>query len=143
MHPDDRWLLRMAWEGRMFVDATLPFGLRSAPKIFTAIANRAEWVARARGVNNVLHYLDDFFLTGATSSDECRVAMHSLLQVFEDLGVPVAQEKLEGPTTCLTFWGLEIDSSTMQLRLPTEKLAATAGSRPILVASPVLYTAGI
>ncbi len=124
IHPDDRWLLGMTWEGHVFVDATLPFGLRSAPKIFTAIADGAEWVARARGANNILHYLDDFFLTGATSSDECRVAMQTLLQVFEDLGVPVAQEKLEGQTTCLTFLGLEIDSSTMQLRLPTEKLAA-------------------
>ncbi len=46
------------------------------------------------------------------------------MQVFEDLGVPVAQEKLEGPTTCLIFLGLEIDSITMQLRLPAEKLAA-------------------
>ncbi len=50
--------------------------------------------------------------------------MQTLLQVFEDLGVPVAQEKLESPTTYLTFLGLEIDSSTIQLRLPTEKLAA-------------------
>ncbi len=31
IHPDDRWLLGMTWEGRVFVDATLPFGLRSAP----------------------------------------------------------------------------------------------------------------
>ncbi len=109
IHPDDRWLLGMMWKGSVFVDA---------PKIFTAIA---DGVARTRGVNNLLHYLDDFFLTGAPSSDECRVAKRTLLQVFEDLGIPVAKEK---PTTCLIFLGLEIDSITMQLRLPAEKLAA-------------------
>ncbi len=48
IHPDDRW------KGSVFVDATLPFGLRSAPKIFTAIADGAEWVARTRGVNNII-----------------------------------------------------------------------------------------
>ncbi len=66
IHPNDRWLLGMTWEGRVFVDATLPLGLRSAPKIFTAIADGAEWVARARGANNILLNLDDFFLTRAT-----------------------------------------------------------------------------
>ena len=38
------------------------------------------------------------------------------------LGVPVAAEKCEGPTTCLTFLGIEIDTMVMELRLPREKL---------------------
>ncbi len=39
VHPRDRWLLGMRWEGAMFVDGTLPFGLRSAPLIFTALGD--------------------------------------------------------------------------------------------------------
>ena len=39
IHPDDRWLLGMRWEGSVFVGAALPFGLPSAPKIFTAVAD--------------------------------------------------------------------------------------------------------
>ena len=39
-HPDDRLLLGMQWNGSLYIDTTLPFGLRSAPKIFCAIA---EW----------------------------------------------------------------------------------------------------
>ena len=34
VHPDDRWLLGMVWENQLFVDTTLPFGLRSTPMIF-------------------------------------------------------------------------------------------------------------
>ena len=36
VHPQDRYLLGV---GAYYVDAALPFGLRSAPKIFTAVAD--------------------------------------------------------------------------------------------------------
>ena len=32
VHPDDHCLLGIFWQGTVFLDATLPFGLRSAPK---------------------------------------------------------------------------------------------------------------
>ena len=38
VHPEDRWMMGMMWEGALYIDTCLPFGLRSAPKIFTAIA---------------------------------------------------------------------------------------------------------
>ena len=34
VHPDDRRLLGMQWKGGIYVDTVLPFGLRSAPKIY-------------------------------------------------------------------------------------------------------------
>ena len=49
VHPDDRPLLGLVWNGEYFVDAMLPFGLRSAPKIFTAVADALEWCFRQRG----------------------------------------------------------------------------------------------
>ena len=36
VHPEDCRLLGMRWDGKVFVDKTLPFGLRSAPLIFSA-----------------------------------------------------------------------------------------------------------
>ena len=44
VHPDDRPLLAMQWEGMVYVDTALPFGLRSAPKIFNALADALEWI---------------------------------------------------------------------------------------------------
>ena len=32
VHPADRHQLGMSWKGGIYVDTTLPFGLRSAPK---------------------------------------------------------------------------------------------------------------
>ena len=39
------------------------------------------------------------------------------------MGIPIAQDKTEDPTTCLTFLGIEIGTQAMELRLPAEKLA--------------------
>ena len=122
VHPEDRWLMGMLWDGGLFVDTTLPFGLRSAPKIFTAVADAVEWIARHEGVNCVIHYLDDFLVIGAPASQECASALSKLLEIFERLGFPVAIEKLEGPTTCLEFLGFEADSAAMVIRLPARKL---------------------
>ena len=70
----------------------------------------------------IIHYLDDFLLIGPPGCDDCAVALAILLQTFDLLGLPVAWEKLEGPTACLTFLSLEIDSAALELRLPQEKL---------------------
>ena len=42
VHLEYRPLLGMKWQGKLYVDTTLPFGLRSAPKIFNAIADAAQ-----------------------------------------------------------------------------------------------------
>ncbi len=63
-------------------------------------------------------------LVGNPGLDQCEVDLQRLLGVFSKLNVPVAMEELEGPTTCLSFLGIELDSMQMCLRLPQEKLRA-------------------
>ena len=46
VHPDNRPLLGMKWDSDVFLDATLPFGLRSAPKLFSAMADVLLWISR-------------------------------------------------------------------------------------------------
>ena len=43
IHPDDRPLLGVKWGDACYFDGMLPFGLRSAPKMFTAVADSLEW----------------------------------------------------------------------------------------------------
>ena len=49
VHPQDRLLLGMSWEGQVLVDTALPFGLRSAPLIFTAVADALQWIMEEKG----------------------------------------------------------------------------------------------
>jgi hypothetical protein len=44
IHPDDHPLLAIGWGNATFSDTALPFGLRSAPKIFSAFADALAWV---------------------------------------------------------------------------------------------------
>ena len=65
VHPNDRPLL---WRGQVFIDKVLPFGLRSASIIFSAIADALQWIIQVHGVKCLFHYLDDFITIG---SQEC------------------------------------------------------------------------
>ena len=69
------------------------------------------------------HYLDDFIVLDPAGSSKCHQALDSLISLCERLGVPLAPHKLENPTTCLIFLGIEVDSVASQLRLPSDKLA--------------------
>ena len=54
VHPQDHYLLGMQWEGQVYVDAALPFGFRSTPKIFNALADGLEWIAKQHGVGDFM-----------------------------------------------------------------------------------------
>ena len=50
----------------------LSFGLRSAPKIFSAVADALPWAMVCNGVQHALH---DFLLAGSPGSFECEKAI--------------------------------------------------------------------
>ena len=122
VHPDDRPLLGMRWKGKLYMDSALPFGLRSAPKVFTAIADGLEWILQERGGCKSIHYLDDFLFMGSPGSAECRASLKLAESTCKMLGVPLALEKQEGPSYQLVFLGIQFDTANLELWLPTEKL---------------------
>ena len=44
VHLDDSLLMDMEWKGQWYVNTALSFGLRPAPKIFTALADGLIWI---------------------------------------------------------------------------------------------------
>ena len=50
IHTSDRPFLGMQWQRATFVDAALPFGLRSASLIFSAIADVLQWAMEKMGI---------------------------------------------------------------------------------------------
>lgn len=124
VHPDDRHLLAMRWQDEILVDKVLPFGLRSAPIIFTAVADALQWIIQNKGASSLFHYLDDYITVGPPNSPQCSHNLEIIKQTCQELGVPLEESKSEGPTACLTFLGLELDSATRIIRLPQDKLAS-------------------
>lgn len=123
VHLDDRLLLGMEWKGQWYVDTALPFGLRSAPKIFSALADGLIWIRFNQGVQSAIHYLDDYFLLGSPDTSECANALQLTLSICSQLGVPVSTSKVEGPLTTITFLGIVLDTIKSEVRLPEDKLS--------------------
>ena len=72
VHLQDSLLLGMRWQGKVFVDKALPFGLRSAPLIFSAVADALQWMMQRKGISFLAHYVDDFIIVGRPESSVCR-----------------------------------------------------------------------
>ena len=108
IHPHDKLLLGMQWQGVTFADATLPFGLRSASLIFSAIADALQWVMELMGVRWVAHYIDDFITMGAPGSEECVSISLLMHMACAQMGLPVEPDKDEGPASTLSFLGIEL-----------------------------------
>ena len=122
VHPMDQPLLAMKWGGIVYIDRALPFGLRSTPKIFSTLTDAMLWILHSQGVPFALHYLDDFLKLGPAGSPTWGRSSSSLLDICNDLGLPVAVKKMEGPSTCITCLKIKIDTVANQPWLPRDKL---------------------
>ena len=122
VHPQDRILQAIFCEGQLYIDTVLPFGLRSAAKMFNAVADALNWHLKKAGVEFVEHCLDDYIIMGSPGTSQCQDSLTMVDRECKVLGVPLVAHKWEGPATCITFLGILIDTEAGQLRLPMEKL---------------------
>ena len=123
VHPDDRRLLGIQWQETVYVDKCLPFGLRSAPMLFSAVADALQGMMQLQGVSFVENCIDDFVTMSKAGSRECADNIRIMHETCEECGVPVKEKKSEGLTSKLQFLGIEINAMAMELSLPPEKLA--------------------
>ena len=102
---------------------TVALWITICPKDFTAFADAVAWSLHMAGVRFVIHYLDDFLIFYPPWSGDGESTLSTDLRVLEDLQIPVAVNKLEGPATTITFLGVLIDTQCLELCLPLDRLA--------------------
>ena len=123
IHPSDYELLGYRISDYYFVDKCLPFGCAISCSLFEKFSTFLEWELKKRAsTENVVHYLDDFLVAEKANSDDCKTLMSSYINMCNEFGVPLAEEKTIGPCSVLTFLGLDIDTNNMLVRIPAEKL---------------------
>ena len=122
VHPDDRLLLGMSFQGKVYIDTALPFGMRSAPKIFNAVADALLWILKEHGVSALLHYLDDFITFGSPNTSQCSINCQIIFGICEILCIPLASDKCQGPCSLLDYLGFALDTTLMTVSLPRDKL---------------------
>ena len=90
-----------------------PLACGQRQKFSNAVAGALEWSVRHRGAGEIDHYLDDFIIVGPPQSRGCASSLRILGETCQQLGVPIAAEKCQGPSTCLVFLGIEMDILAM------------------------------
>ena len=64
-----------------------------------------------------------FFLTmGSADSTVCQDDFSTIQRFCQEPRIPLALDKLEGPSYSLTFLGIELDTVRIEARLPENKL---------------------
>ena len=112
---------RFLWKETLLEFACLPFGLATAPRVFTKLMKPVVAMLRQRGVRLII-YLDDMLIMAESTS----LALHhaaSALNLLESLGFVVNYHKSQLiPSQQIEFLGFLVDSVTLLLQLPGEKL---------------------
>ena len=101
---DDFPLLGFKFDNLYYFDKALPFGCSISCAVFEKFATFLEWIVRKScNVGDLEHYLDDYLFGGEKKTNHCTVMMETFFKLCQSLGVPIADEKTEGPTTILVF----------------------------------------
>ena len=75
------------------------------------------------GIEHLYHYLDDFIILGLPGTQQCRSNLHCMKNLLQQLNIPTADEKQEGPATLIVFLRILLDTERLEARLPPDKLA--------------------
>lgn len=120
VRPCDREYFGLSFNGKYLVDNCLCFGSRSAPFIFNRLTDAICRYMRDRGTL-CFNYLDDIICLSKDMDAGYRDQLE-LISVLRFLGFYIAWKKICSPTKRCVYLGIEIDTDSMCLRLPEERL---------------------
>ena len=132
-----RKYLRFIWKDQRFQFRCLPFGLTSAPQVFTKILKPVVAYLRKQGIRLVV-YLDDILLI-ASSKQECIRHLNKAIILLTSLGFVINEGKsCLVPSQQIQFLGFMLDSRTMMLSVPDSKCESIVAKCKHLLKSDVV-----
>ena len=113
--------LRFLWRDSLLEFACLPFGLASAPRVFTKLLKPVLSILRQRGIRLIV-YLDNILLM-VPSVEQVLQHAASTLNLLEGLGFTVNYLKsVLVPSQQMEFLGSLVNSLDLSLSLPRDKI---------------------
>jgi hypothetical protein len=122
LHPEAVPYFVFSFEGRLYRFVRMPFGLSSAPRICTLLLSVLVHAMHSRGIRCMVRYLDDFLFIAASREDAAQ-ALVVAQETFTAFGLVVNPTKTEGPTQCISFLGIQLDSVAQTLSCTPERVA--------------------
>ena len=100
----------------------MPMGCSNSCSAFEKFSTAVQWITQNKlNIQCILHLLEDF-LSAAGSDILCKDQLKLFLCLCNYLGIPMAPKKTCGPSTNISFAGIELDNLLSEARLPPEKL---------------------
>lgn len=118
--PLDWPLLSFCWGGRFYCDVSMPFGARASSCHMQRVANAIVRMLRDQGVVSKM-YIDDLILVSPTK-EKAMQDLEIAQRLLRQLGLPEAPDKVQAPSTNVTWLGVQIDSVSMTISVPHQKL---------------------
>ena len=148
IHPNSRKYLRFCYKAQVFQFTSLPFGLATAPQVFTMIVKEVKLMALSRGLR-IHQYLDDWLIR-SQSQEESQRDTQAVVDLTQSLGWIINQEKSElKPTQVFSFVGYEyhLDSAlvrpTHERWLKLQDLILRLKSKRVLTARCLMSLIGL
>ena len=121
IHPEHQKYLQFRWRGKVYRFTALPFGVASAPRIFTKVLRPIIQECRRRGVRVVV-YLDDLLIISHTRK-QAAANTKIVTNLLKKFGFKLNDKKSDTvPKQRQEFLGTIIDTNAMQLQMPEKKL---------------------
>ncbi|KAG6935820.1 ORF I polyprotein, partial [Chelydra serpentina] len=135
LHPAHRPFLRFTVGSNHYQYRVLPFGLSTAPCVFSKTLVVVAAYLRRKGVI-IFPYLDDCLLKGA-SRQETTGMLKTTINLFHQLGLQINKKKstLE-PTQRLEFIGADLDSIQAKALLPNHRFMTLTNLISTVTISP-------
>ena len=117
--PGDASLLGYSFNGYIYFDKVLSFGLRSAAYFMQRVSNSIKYICSLLKIS-IENYLDD--LAGADTPDRAWQSFEELERVLQFCGLKESAEKASPPSTQMVFIGVHFNSITLTLSITEERL---------------------
>ena len=123
-----RWTIMSAedpetGETGFFIDKALPFGGSISCSHFQRFSEALKHIIQFRDRSlklKVINYLDDFLFI-EEDKDRCDLLVRKFLNLAEELGIKMAEEKTEWGENVVVFLGILLDGNNKVLCVPEEK----------------------
>ncbi|XP_067660037.1 uncharacterized protein [Haliotis asinina] len=125
MHPEFRKYLRFSFDGVCYQFRVLPFGISTAPRVFTKLMLVPVQVARAQG-NFCFPYLDDWILR-ALSQHLSRESTQQVMDILTRLGWVIYLKNQLVPRQDLVFLGARFETTRGVVSLSQERIFKVQG----------------
>lgn len=122
IHESSKKYLRFQFQNKIYQFNVLPFGLSTAPFVFTKVMKPVIKLLRSCGYLSTI-FLDDILLIGSTY-EECLQNIIDTEKLLTSLGFIINRAKSNLiPNTSCKFLGYVIDSKNFHVSLPDEKIS--------------------